>query len=110
LVRRGSERASRPEAREAREARGKRQERQERQEAREAMAHSIGGGGQAGGAPHLKAQAEGRRLFIGGLNYETTDQSLQGYLATRYIIIIIIITVTPPPQMANRGGASQEVP
>ena len=38
------------------------------------MAHS---------APHLKAQAEGRRLFIGGLNYETTDQSLQAYLATR---------------------------
>jgi hypothetical protein len=57
------------------------------------MAHSIGGGGQGGGAPHLKAQAEGRRLFIGGLNYETTDQSLQGYLSTRCIIVIVVIIV-----------------
>jgi len=43
---------------------------------------SYGGGasrGGGGGAPHQRAQAEGRRLFIGGLSYDTTDQSLEEY-------------------------------
>ena len=33
------------------------------------------------GGPHLRAQAEGRRMFFGGLNYDTTDQSLTDYLS-----------------------------
>jgi len=35
-------------------------------------------------APHMKAQAEGRRLFIGGLSYDTTDQSLEAYLSSKW--------------------------
>lgn len=40
----------------------------------------VGGGA----APHMRAQAEGRRLFIGGLSYDTTDQSLEAYLSTKW--------------------------
>jgi len=35
-------------------------------------------------APHMRAQAEGRRLFIGGMSYETTDHSLEAYLNMRW--------------------------
>jgi len=35
-------------------------------------------------APHMRAQSEGRRLFIGGLSYDTTDQSLEEYLSTKW--------------------------
>jgi len=35
-------------------------------------------------APHMRAQAEGRRMFIGGLSYDTTDQSLETYLSTKW--------------------------
>jgi len=35
--------------------------------------------------PHMsRAQAEGRRLFIGGLSYDTTDQSLEEYLSSKW--------------------------
>ena len=47
-------------------------------------------------APHLKAQAEGRRLFIGGLNYETTDQSLQAYLSTRLDSLLSVFWASKP--------------
>ena len=47
-------------------------------------------------APHLKAQAEGRRLFIGGLNYETTDQSLQAYLSTRLDSLLSVFLASKP--------------
>ena len=34
--------------------------------------------------PSSRAQAEGRRLFIGGMSYETTDHSLEAYLNMRW--------------------------
>jgi len=61
------------------------------------MAHS---------APHLKAQAEGRRLFIGGLNYETTDQSLQAYLATRWTIEEVRVKRFPDGNSRGFGFAT----
>ena len=42
------------------------------------------GGGMAGRAPHLRAQAEGRRLFMGGLSYQTTEESLTHYLGREW--------------------------
>lgn len=53
-----------------------------------AMVSGGGGGGERRpinySAPHMVAQAEGRRLFIGGLNYDTTDDSLERYLNTKW--------------------------
>jgi len=57
-------------------------------------------------APHLKAQAEGRRLFIGGLNYETTDQSLQAYLATRWPIEEVRVKRFPDGNSRGFGFAT----
>jgi len=34
--------------------------------------------------PHMQAQSEGRRLFFGGLSYDTTDQSLESYLNPKF--------------------------
>jgi len=34
--------------------------------------------------PHMQAQSEGRRLFFGGLSYDTTDQSLESFLNPKY--------------------------
>merc|ERR1719228_2186945 len=57
-------------------------------------------------APHLKAQAEGRRLFIGGLNYETTDQSLQAYLSTRWPIEEVRVKRFPDGNSRGFGFAT----
>jgi len=63
-------------------------------------------GAYGGPAPHLKAQAEGRRLFIGGLNYETTDMSLQGYLSTRWPIEEVRVKRFPDGNSRGFGFAT----
>ena len=65
-----------------------------------------------------RAQTEGRRLFIGGMSYETTDQSLEAYLNMRWSIVIYtlhpntltVYTPTPLhyPQVAHGGVQGQE--